>query len=110
MDVRRLRVLALEVFRSVNKLNPVYVQSLFENSNLRNLTSKRYKDDIKVPIPNSVTLGDKSVMVLGTHIWNMLPAELKRKVSYKKSITDLDLNVTEARAGMWQMKLQLYPS
>ena len=48
MDVRRLRVLALEVFRSVNKLNPVYVQSLFENCNLRNLTSKRYKNDIKV--------------------------------------------------------------
>ena len=49
-------------------------------------------------------------MVLGTQIWNMLPAELKRKISYKKLITDLDLNVTEALAGMWQMKLQLYTS
>ena len=71
MEVRRLRVLALEVFRSVNKLNPVYMQSLFE----KNVNSKRYKDDLKVPIRNFVTLGDKSARVLGPQIWNMLPAE-----------------------------------
>ena len=77
MEVCRLRVLAFEVFRSVNKLNPVYMQILFE----KNVNSKRYKDDLKVPIRNSVTFGDKSVRVLGSHIWNMLPAELKRKTS-----------------------------
>ena len=90
MEVRRLRVLnksskcamevrrlwALEVFRYVNKLNPVYIQSLFE----KNVNSKRYKDDLKVPIRSSVMFGDKSVRVLGPHIWNMLPAELKREI------------------------------
>ena len=30
MKVRRLRVSVLEVFRSVNKLNPGYIKSLFE--------------------------------------------------------------------------------
>ena len=77
MEVCRLRLLALEVFRSVNTLNPVYMQSLFE----KNVNSKRYKDDLKVPIRNSVTFGDKSVRVLEPHIWNMLPAELKRETS-----------------------------
>ena len=75
MEVRRLWVLALEVFRSVNKLNLLYRQSLLE----KNLNSKRYKDDLKVPIRNSVTFGDKSVRVLGLRIYNILPAELKRK-------------------------------
>ena len=87
MEVRRLRVLALEVFRSVNKLNRVYMRCLFEKN------SKRYKNDLNVPIGDSVTFGDKSLRVLGSHIWNMLPAELKRKIPYKKLITDLDLNV-----------------
>ena len=64
MEVRRLRVLALEVFRSVNNLNPVYMQSLFE----KNVNSKRYKDDLKVPIRNSVAFRDKRVRVLGPHI------------------------------------------
>ena len=75
MEVRRLWVLALEVFRSVNKLNLLYRQSLLE----KNLNSKRYKDDLKVPNRNSVTFGDKSVRVLGLRIYNILPAELKRK-------------------------------
>ena len=56
-SIRRLQVLALEVFRSVNKLNPVYMQSLFE----KNINFKRYKDDLNVPIRNSVTIGDKRV-------------------------------------------------
>ena len=64
IEFRRLRVLLLEVFRSVNKLNPVYMQSLFEN----NLNSKRYRDDLKVPTQSYVTFGDKSVRVLGSHI------------------------------------------
>ena len=86
MEVRGLRVLALEVFRSVNKLNPVYMQSLFE----KNVNSKRYKDDLKVPIRDSVTFGDKSVGVFGPHIWNMLQAELKRETSYGKFKTQVN--------------------
>ena len=69
MEVRRLRVLALEVFRSVNKQNPVYMQSLFE----KNVNSKRYKDDLKVPIRDSVTF-----------------AELKRETSYGKFKTQVN--------------------
>ena len=54
------------------------MQSLFE----KNVNFRRYRDDLKIPIRNSVTFGDKSVRVLGAHIWNMLPAELKRETSY----------------------------
>ena len=86
MKVRRLQVLVLEVFRSGNKRNPVYVQSLFK----KNVESKTYKDDVKVPIRNSVTFGNKSIRVLCHHIWNVLPAELKRETSYRKFKTQID--------------------
>ena len=62
------------------------MQSLFE----KNVSSKRYKDGLKVPIRNSVTFRDKSVRVLGPHIWNMLPAELKREISYGKFKTKVN--------------------
>ena len=62
------------------------MQSLSE----KNLNSKRYKGDLKVPIWNSVTFEDKSVRVLGPHIWNMLPAELKRETSYGKFKTQVN--------------------
>ena len=86
IEVCRLRVLALEVFRSVNKLNPVYMQILFE----KNENSKRYKDDLQVPIQNSLTFGDKSARVLGRHIWNMLPGMLKRETTYRKLKTQVN--------------------
>ena len=56
------------------------MQSLFE----KNVNSKRYEDHLKVSIRNSVTFGDKSVRVLGPHMWNMLPTELKKVKSYRK--------------------------
>ena len=39
---------------------------------------------------NFVTFGDESVRVLGLHIWNMLPAELKRETSYRKFKTQIN--------------------
>ena len=50
------------------------------------------------------TFENKSVRVLGPHIWNMLTGELKREISSKylkhELITDLDLNVTAGLASM----------
>ena len=60
------------------------MQSLFE----KNVNSKTYQDDLKVPIRNSVTFGEKSVRVLGPYIWNMLPTESKREISYEKFKTN----------------------
>ena len=86
MEVRRLRVLALEVFRSINKLNPSYIQNLFE----KRVDSYRHKNDLKIPIRFSVRFGDKSVRALGPHIWNMLPAELKKETTYGKFKTEIN--------------------
>ena len=77
MEVRRLRVLALK---------SCLHQSLFE----KNANSKRYKDDLKVHIRNSVTFRDRSVRVLGPHIWYTLPGELKRDTSYGKFKTKIN--------------------
>ena len=56
------------------------MQSLFE----KNINSKRYQNNLNVPIRNCVTFGEKSAGVLRPHIWNMLPAELKRETTYRK--------------------------
>ena len=83
MEVRRLRVLVLEVFRSVNKLNPVYMQSLFEN----NVNSKRHKDDLKVPTRNFVTFGDKSVKGFrASHLEHVTSRVKKRNIIRKYKI------------------------
>ena len=62
------------------------MQSLFEKS----VNSKRHNYDLKVPARNFVTFEDKSVKVLRPHIWNMLPAEIKKKTSYGKFKTQIN--------------------
>ena len=62
MQFRLLRVLTLDVFPSINQLNPVYMQSLSD----KNVNSTRYKGNFKVPTWNVVTFEDKIVWVLGS--------------------------------------------
>ena len=80
MKVRRLRILALRVFRSLNNMNPDYIQNLFD----KNTRSKRRSNDLTIPFHNTATFGDKFIKVVGAHIWNMLPNGLKSETSCSK--------------------------
>ena len=87
MKVRRLRSIAMEVFRTLNNLNPSYLQNLF----IKNNNSSRRKNDLEIPTRNTVTFGDKSIRTLGPHIWNSLPEDIKAETSFKvfkKSLED----------------------
>lgn len=55
----RFWALAIEIFHSVNELNPVYIQSLYE----QNINSNRHKNDLKVSTENFVVFGGKSAKV-----------------------------------------------
>ena len=64
MEIKRLRNLATEIFKTVNKLNPTFMKNLFtskENARVR-------PNNIVVKSHNSATYGDKSLMALGPKI------------------------------------------
>ena len=63
----RFWAVAIEIFHSVNELNPVYIQSLYE----QNINSNRHKNDLKVSTENFVVFGGKSAKVLEPSIWNI---------------------------------------
>ena len=75
MEVKRLRLLALEIFQAFNKNCPTFIMD--ENS-----VSKKY--DLEIPIRNSVTFGDKSLKSLAPRVWNSLPKQVKTETSYVK--------------------------
>ena len=56
MEVKRLRLLALEIFKAFNENCPTFIKDYFEKN--ENSVSKKY--DLKISIRNSVTFGDKS--------------------------------------------------
>ena len=79
MEIKRLRNLATEIFKTFNNLNPSFLKNIFtskENAKVR-------PNNIVVKSHNSATYGDKTLMTLGPKIWNALPENIKPETSFK---------------------------
>ena len=80
MEVKRLRTLALEAFKTLNDLNPGFMKNLLAKREV----SKKRRNNLEIPNRNIAKCGDKSIRSLGPHIWNGLPEEIKNETSYDK--------------------------
>ena len=94
MEVKRLRNLALEIFKTLNLLNLEWMKDIFYKST--NLTHRPV--DMKVNQNNITKYGNKCLRSLGPHIWNSLLKQIKEEThittSLKiKKINSLMLNV-----------------
>ena len=77
MKIKRLRTLALEVFQTLNIMNPEYMKEIFPKAGFsapRPLNLEVHE--------NHTTYGNKSLRCLGPHIWNSLPNQIKRETDY----------------------------
>ena len=75
MKIKRLRILAIEVFKTLHNLNPSYMKEIFQKSSFR--TSERLKFNIKVHSYNQTRFGKNSLRFVGPMLWNSLPNEVK---------------------------------
>ena len=80
MEVRRLRTMALEIFKSLNDLNPSFIKELL---NKRNIVNRR-KNDFIIHARITLTFGSNSLRCLGQNIWNTLPENIKEITSFQK--------------------------
>ena len=68
MEVERLRLLALEIFKAFNANCPSFIKDYFKEN--ENSVSK--KCDLKTPIRNNVTFSDSTLRSLAPRVWNSL--------------------------------------
>ena len=80
MEVKCLRNLALEIFKTLNHLNPEYMKEIFYKTT--NLTHRPF--NIKVNQNNTTKYGNKSLRRLVPRIWNSLPKQIKEETDYNK--------------------------
>ena len=73
MEIKRLRNLALEMFKTINNLNLSFMKSIFSTK----LNARVRTNDILVKTRKSATFGNKSLATLGRKIWNALPKNIK---------------------------------
>ena len=74
MEIPRLRTLAVEIFKTLNEINPPLPK---ENAKVR-------QNDIIVKRINTSRFGTQSLRSLGPKIWNNLPSNIKSETSFLK--------------------------
>ena len=76
MSVNRLRNLCVETYKTINKLNPEFMNIIFnvkQNKTLVREQLNQIKLNLEVPEMNQVTCGAKGLKVYGPKVWNSLP-------------------------------------
>ena len=75
IHVQSIKVLALEVYKTLNGLNPPFMQDYF----LPKITGHnlRVKNALAIPKVKTTTYGIKSHIFQGPKIWNALPDAIK---------------------------------
>ena len=75
MEIRRLRSLAIEIYKTLNNFNPQYIKSIFNKN--ENRTSNRLGNNLNTNKFNSVKYGRNSLRNLGPILWNSLPNNVR---------------------------------
>ena len=73
MEVKRLRILITEIFKTLNDSNPVFMKDIFHYC--QNKSHKKH--NLHVHSRNTSRYGNNSLRVLGAHIWNSLAENIK---------------------------------
>ena len=73
MKAKRLRILIVEIFKTLHDSNPVFMKDIFHYC--QNKSHKKH--NLHVHSRNTSRYGNKCLRVLGAHIWNSLPENIK---------------------------------
>ena len=77
MEVKRLRTLAIEIFKTINNATLKLIKYIFKSK------AKIRSFDIIVNTCKTTNFGNKSLTALSPKIWNSLPTEIKSKNLFK---------------------------
>ncbi len=75
MLTRRIKTIAIDVFKSLHDLNPNFMKEMFNIKELK--YSLRDSNIIYQPKFEKETYGTNTFKYYGAHIWNLLPNEIK---------------------------------
>ena len=81
MQVSRQRTLCIEIYKTMNNLNPPFMKNFFKLRSSHYSSRKPY--DLKHVRPNQVTFGSNSLESVGPQIWNGLPNKMKSAENLK---------------------------
>ena len=63
MSVNRLRNVCVEIYKTINKVNPEFMKNIFKVKENKRIVREEYKLNLETPEWNEVTFGAKSLKV-----------------------------------------------
>ena len=63
MSINRIRTLCVEIYKTLNELNPSFMKNIFTVKEIDRLNREQYKLDLNTPSYNQVTFGYKSLRI-----------------------------------------------
>ena len=93
MNVKRLRFLCVEIYKTINNLNLSFKKQIFELRETNKNVREKYRLNLNIRNYNQVTFGKKSLRIFGPKISNSLPYHIKSSKNletFKTFIKNLD--------------------
>ena len=92
ITIVRLHCLCLEIYKTINRLNPAFMTDLFKLSDSKKSVRKQNVLNLNVTRPSQVRYGQRCLRA-GLKIWNNLPCHVKSTpnlLSFKRLIKSWD--------------------
>ena len=83
MRLQRIRFFCIEIYKSINSLNPYFMKNIFEMKTNNRIVREKYKLNLNIPRTNQVKFGTNSLKSYGPKIWNALPFSIKTAENIK---------------------------
>ena len=83
MEVNRLAYLCIEIYKTINNINPSFMKQIFQLRETNRSVRNQYKLNFTVPKVNQVSYGEKSLRYYGPKVWNSLPFHVKTSENLK---------------------------
>ena len=80
MNVKGMRILVTEIFKTVNNVNLSFMKDIFTSK----VNPKVRPNNLIVKRHNTTKYGTKSLTTLSPQIWNTLPENIKSETCYSK--------------------------
>ena len=77
IEVRNCRILCVEIFKTLNKLTPEFMNAIFKSRIIDRPVREKYKLNLEIINSNTVRYGTKSMKIFGPKVWNSLPYHIK---------------------------------
>ena len=77
MNVKRPRFLCVEIYKTINNLNPSFMKQIYELRETNRNVREKHRLNLNIPNYNQATFGKKSLRIFGPKIWNGLPYHIK---------------------------------